>query len=257
MKKDLIFDAMDYIDDDMLEDVNALRSRRSAGRNRMLVRYASAAACICIVIAGVFAASRFGLYNTHDSAESLHHNTAEDKSETCITENLDGESPTETGAAENETLMEDDDASVITDTASAVPDSLDFSSLDVSAVKSIRLHCGYNGETVWVTDPDDIAEITDCVLQIRCDSPESSRGYYGWSFGIYLYNTEYPADDTKALWYGSMFSGKMYSEYLYETVSGHSYYALYRMTGITTEEIDAVCEKHFPSLADFSGMNSP
>ena len=35
MNTDLIFDALDYIDDDMLEDVDALRTKKKAKENNI------------------------------------------------------------------------------------------------------------------------------------------------------------------------------------------------------------------------------
>ena len=131
-----------------------------------------------------------------------------------------------------------------------VPETLDCSSLDVARTKSIRLHSGITGEEVWLTDPADIQAITDCVVQIRAENPESSRGYYGWTYTIELYDTETPAEDAKPFWGGSMCCGSFGSMYLYETVNGHMYYARYDMTGITTEEVDAVCEVFFPPLTE-------
>ena len=131
-----------------------------------------------------------------------------------------------------------------------VPETLDCSSLDVARTKSIRLHSGITGEEVWLTDPADIQAITDCVVQIRAENPESSRGYYGWTYTIELYDAETPAEDAKPFWGGSMCCGSFGSMYLYETVNGHMYYARYDMTGITTEDVDAVCEVFFPPLTE-------
>ncbi len=62
MKKNLLFDAMNEIDEDMLEDVNALRGRKDAKPKLTWTRYVSAAACLCIVLIGVFAANRYELF---------------------------------------------------------------------------------------------------------------------------------------------------------------------------------------------------
>ena len=70
MNKDLIFDAMEYIDDDMLEDVNTLRSGSPVKHSRIWMRYISAAACVCIVLGGVFAASRYGIFDQALESES-------------------------------------------------------------------------------------------------------------------------------------------------------------------------------------------
>jgi len=65
VNKELIMDAMEYIDDDMLEDVNTLRSGSPVKHSRIWMRYVSAAACICIILGGMLV--WHGLY---DSAEN-------------------------------------------------------------------------------------------------------------------------------------------------------------------------------------------
>jgi hypothetical protein len=59
-----------------------------------------------------------------------------------------------------------------------------------------------------------------------------------------------PTEDTEPFWGGSMCFGSFGSRYLYETVHDVRYYARYEMTGITTEEVDAVCRKFFPPLPE-------
>lgn len=61
MNTDMIFDAMDYIDDDMLEDVDALRTKKKAKPNRTWMRYVSAAACVCLIVGVVYMVDRTGL----------------------------------------------------------------------------------------------------------------------------------------------------------------------------------------------------
>lgn len=56
---DLIFDALEYIDDDMIEDVDSIRTRKAQAPRRTWTRYVSAVACFCIILVGVFAASRY------------------------------------------------------------------------------------------------------------------------------------------------------------------------------------------------------
>jgi len=68
VNKELIMDAMEYIDDELLEDVNTLRSGRPLKRSRIWMRYASAAACVCIVLGGMLFVSRF--YNMKSYPES-------------------------------------------------------------------------------------------------------------------------------------------------------------------------------------------
>ena len=237
MSQELFFDAMEYIDDDMLEAVDTLRNKKSAKANRGWMRYASLAACAVIAVAGVFAAGRYMMYDSAETEDGAVNEMA-----------FIG---TETGASPNETMASDGDNGYAETGKYPYPDIIDCSVLELSGVKSVHLTCGYTGEEILLTDPQSIKEITDCVQQIKCNSPESSRGYYGWSFGITLYDVESPDDDTTPIWYGGMFWGKMYSSYPYETLYDVTYPALYTMVGITTEEIDAVCEKYFPSLQNF------
>ena len=68
MNKELIMDAMEYIDDELLEDVNMLRSGNPLKRSRIWMRYVSAAACVCIILGGMLFVSRF--YNMKSYPES-------------------------------------------------------------------------------------------------------------------------------------------------------------------------------------------
>ena len=68
MNKELIMDAMEYIDDELLEDVNMLRSGNPLKRSRIWMRYVSAAACVCIILGGMLFVSRF--YNMKPYPES-------------------------------------------------------------------------------------------------------------------------------------------------------------------------------------------
>ena len=71
MNTDLIFDAMDYIDDDMLEDVDALRTKKKAKPNRIWMRYASVAACLCVIIGAVYLLDRTGMIDTTEIADGV------------------------------------------------------------------------------------------------------------------------------------------------------------------------------------------
>lgn len=71
MNTDLIFDAMDYIDDDMLEDVDALRAKKKAKPNRIWMRYASVAACLCVIIGAVYLLDRTGMIDTSEVADDM------------------------------------------------------------------------------------------------------------------------------------------------------------------------------------------
>lgn len=71
MNTDLIFDAMDYIDDDMLEDVDALRAKKKVKPTRIWMRYASVAACLCIIIGAVYLLDRTGMIDTSEVADDM------------------------------------------------------------------------------------------------------------------------------------------------------------------------------------------
>ena len=71
MNTDLIFDALDYIDDDMLEDVDALRTKKKAKPNRIWMRYASVAACLCVIIGAVYLLDRTGMIDTTEIADGV------------------------------------------------------------------------------------------------------------------------------------------------------------------------------------------
>ena len=71
MNTDLIFDAMDYIDDDMLEDVDVLRRKKKVNPNRIWMRYASVAACLCVIIGAVYLLDRTGMIDTSEVADEM------------------------------------------------------------------------------------------------------------------------------------------------------------------------------------------
>ena len=71
MNTDLIFDALDYIDDDMLEDVDVLRTKKKAKPNRIWMRYASVAACLCVIIGAVYLLDRTGMIDTTEIADGV------------------------------------------------------------------------------------------------------------------------------------------------------------------------------------------
>lgn len=71
MNTDLIFDALDYIDDDMLEDVDALRTKKKAKPNRIWMRYASVAACLSVIIGAVYLLDRTGMIDTSEVADEM------------------------------------------------------------------------------------------------------------------------------------------------------------------------------------------
>ncbi|MBR6708162.1 MAG: hypothetical protein IKL84_00625 [Clostridia bacterium] len=71
MIRDLIFDAMDYIDDDMLNEVGSLRMRGAPRRNRTWMRWASMAACLCLVMGGIWLSVRTGVLDFTESEDSV------------------------------------------------------------------------------------------------------------------------------------------------------------------------------------------
>lgn len=54
MNQDKIHDALNLLDDDMIEVVENLRNKTKNKRKNKWIRYLSVAACICIVLVGVF-----------------------------------------------------------------------------------------------------------------------------------------------------------------------------------------------------------
>ena len=74
MNKDLIMDAMEYIGDEMLEDLNMLRSGSPLKRSRIWMRYASAAACVCIILEGMLV--WHGLYDSAENESAYSDNEA-------------------------------------------------------------------------------------------------------------------------------------------------------------------------------------
>ena len=53
MKKNELIDALHSIGDDMIEEVNQLRQKH-ANQKKRWIKYLAAAACLCIVLAGLF-----------------------------------------------------------------------------------------------------------------------------------------------------------------------------------------------------------
>jgi len=142
VNKELIMDAMEYIDDELLEDVNTLRSGSPLKRSWIWMRYASAAACVCIVLSGLIFVSRFGLYDGHEESDGMVN---ENMTENAGFVNETGAASDETNAVSDETQAQDGDSGHLEHGIGSYPDSLDYSDLDVSAVKTIRLTCGFTG----------------------------------------------------------------------------------------------------------------
>lgn len=72
MNQDLFFDAMEYIDDDMIEAVDALRTKKKTSVNRTWVRWSSLAACLCMIIGGVWLMSRTDLPDNMEVEDSAN-----------------------------------------------------------------------------------------------------------------------------------------------------------------------------------------
>jgi len=60
MNKELFFDAMEFIDDDLIREVDTLRSGKAKKTTPKWLRYATAAACLCVVVGGIY------LWSQHD-----------------------------------------------------------------------------------------------------------------------------------------------------------------------------------------------
>lgn len=119
--------------------------------------------------------------------------------------------------------------------------TLNYQDLDVSSVQTVSLQSGMTGEEIQLTDPADIQQITDLVRQIQGTDPKSSQGYYGFRYTIRFYD-----EKEQLFWYGSVCpENDFLSMEIYETVDGSPYLTLYQLTGISEEEICAVCEKYF------------
>jgi len=65
MNRNLIFDALDYVDDDLLREVEALRMNKKVSRIQPWIKWASMAACFCIIAGGVLVWQQM-----YDSAET-------------------------------------------------------------------------------------------------------------------------------------------------------------------------------------------
>lgn len=123
-------------------------------------------------------------------------------------------------------------------------DTLDCHDLDVSSVQAVQLGSGITGEKVWLTDPDDIQTICDCILQITGDTPQSSQGYYGYLYYIYLYHTP---EDAEPFWKGTVCPENAFlGMEIYESTEKADYNVMYQLTGISADEISAICEAYFP-----------
>ena len=66
--KDKIIDAVGKIDDDMIEDVDALRQRKQ--KKTVWVRWAAMAACLCIVVTGTVAVLRWHPWRNYDTMDT-------------------------------------------------------------------------------------------------------------------------------------------------------------------------------------------
>jgi len=124
-------------------------------------------------------------------------------------------------------------------------EEIDLSAMDFSAVKAIDLHSGITGYHLLVNDAQTIGEILAVIDGLKGDSPISSRGYYGWSYGFSLYDSENPGKEDEPVFRVALLPGPQGYIYhgLYEIVNGHTYSALYAADGEKIAEIDAFCEK--------------
>ena len=123
--------------------------------------------------------------------------------------------------------------------------TVELSAVDFSGVKAIDIHSGITGDHLLVNDAGTIGEILAVIDGLKGDSPISSRGYYGWSYGFSLYETENPGKEDEPVFRFSLLPGQQGYIYhgLYEIVNGHTYSGLYAADGEKIAEIDAFCKK--------------
>ncbi|MBQ4354231.1 MAG: hypothetical protein IJC71_04985 [Clostridia bacterium] len=125
------------------------------------------------------------------------------------------------------------------------PESLDIGAFDLSGVKSVRIASGYTGADLLVTGAEDIAAIIEKASVLSGSDPISSRGYYGWSYGLDFYETENPAEDEEPMLRFAMFDCSSETTYLtygtFEINNGHRYSAMYLTDAALTEEMEILC----------------
>lgn len=60
MMRDILFDALEYVDDDLLSEVDALRMKKKTNPIQPWMKWMSMAACLCFIIGSVWFVSRYG-----------------------------------------------------------------------------------------------------------------------------------------------------------------------------------------------------
>ena len=144
------------------------------------------------------------------------------------------------------------DTSLPTAQVEQLPDTVFISADTFSAVKAIEIHSGITGKKQIFTDPAVITEILAAVDGLEGHSPISSRGYYGWSYGFSLYDTENPGEDAVPLdYFGLMINktpegvqGLIYHG-TYEIWNGNIYRGLYSADAEKIQMIDEFCHELF------------
>lgn len=125
------------------------------------------------------------------------------------------------------------------------PETLVIADFDLSCIKSIRIDSGFTGNEILVTDADAIAAVIEAVTPLYGHDPISSRGYYGWSYGLDFYDTAEPEEDTEPILRFSMFDCSRDTTYLlhgtFEMNHGHRYSAMYLTDPALTEKLEILC----------------
>ncbi len=92
MREDLIHDALNLLDDELIEEVDYLRSRKKRS-DKKWISWATMAACMCIVMGSVY----FGLLGTTKKSDN------ESSMESIVeSEGMNGEDPDNSAIAESE-----------------------------------------------------------------------------------------------------------------------------------------------------------
>lgn len=98
MSEQLFYDAMEYVGDDLIESVGKLREQKKSHSIHPWIRWGSMAACLCLIVGGVWIASRYGLLSRpemEDAAEGVMDQENADGS--CLVHTVNSIRVTESG----------------------------------------------------------------------------------------------------------------------------------------------------------------
>lgn len=155
MNIDNLHDALNLLDDEFIEEVDKLRTKRKRRKN-LSMRWLSLAACFCIVILGVYVLASFGHWQniaTKDSActESITEDSILDQNAMVKDEIEDSTGDTD---AKQESISDSTDSSNNTS-----EDTTEMPSVLVEIVEWTDV--GFNGKIVGIVDTTTYAEGTE------------------------------------------------------------------------------------------------